>query len=53
MRNFATEHLTNDEIIDVFDNGEKIQTSELVLKTKKLPETIYRCNLPKCDTVCN
>ena len=36
LHNFVTEHLINDEIIDVFENGEKIQTRELVLKTKKL-----------------
>ena len=53
MHNFATEHLINDEIMDVFENGEKIQTRELVLKTKKLAVTIHRCNLPKCDTVGN
>jgi len=53
LHNLATEHLTNDEIMDVFENGETIQTRELVLKTKKLAVTIYRCNLPKCDTVGN
>ena len=53
LHNFATEHLINDEIMDVFENGEKIQTRELVLKTKKLAVTINRCNLPKCDTVGN
>ena len=37
--------------MDVFENGEKIQTRELVLKTKKLAVTIHRCNLQKCDTV--
>ena len=26
----------NDEILDVFENGEKIQTRELILKTKKI-----------------
>ena len=53
LHNFATEHLINDEIVDVFENGEKIQTRELVLKTKKLAVTIHRCNLPKCDNVGN
>ena len=24
LRNFATEHIINDEIMDVFENGEKI-----------------------------
>ena len=53
LHNFATGHLINAEIMDVFENGEKIQTRELVLKTKKLAVTIHRCNLPKCDTVGN
>jgi len=53
LRNFATEHLINDEIMDVFENGEKIQTRELFLKTKKLAIRIHRCNLSKCDTVGN
>ena len=53
LHNFATEQLINDEIMDVFENGEKKQTRELVLKTKKLVVTIYRCNLPKCGTVGN
>ena len=53
MHNFAMEHLINDEMMDVFENGEKLQTRELVLKTKKLAVTIHRCNLPKCDTVGN
>ena len=53
LHNFATEHLINAEIMDVFENGEKIQTRELVLKTKKLAVTIHRCNLPKCDTIGN
>jgi len=53
LHNFATEHLINDEIMDVFENGEKIQTRELVLQTKKLAVTIHRCNLPKCDNVGN
>ena len=39
--------------MDVFDNGEKIQTRELILKTEKLALTIHRCNLPKYDTVGN
>ena len=51
LHNFATEHLINDEIMDVFANGEKIQTRKLVFKTKKIAVTIHRCNLPKCDTV--
>ena len=42
-----------DEVMDVFENGEKIQTRDLVLKTKKFAVTIHRCNLPKCDTVGN
>ena len=52
LRNFATEHLINDEIMDVFKNGEKIQTRELVLKTKKL--TIHRCSVggPMIDRFC-
>ena len=53
LYNFATEHLVNADVKDVFENGEKIQTRELVLKTKKLAVTIHRCNLPKCDTVGN
>ena len=53
LHNFAIGHLINDKIMDVFVNGEKIQTRELVLKTKKLAVTIHRCNLPKCDTVGN
>ena len=53
LHNFATERLINDEIMDVFENGEKIQTRELVLKKKKLAVTIHRCNLPKCDTFGN
>ena len=53
LHNFATEHLINAEVMDVFENGEKIQTRELVLKTKKLAVTIHRCNLPKCDTFGN
>ena len=53
LHNFATEHLINDEIMDVFANGEKIQRRELVFKTRKLSVTIHRCNLPKCDTVGN
>ena len=50
---FSTEHLINDEIMDLFEKGEKIQTGELVFKTKKLAVTIHRCNLPKSDTVGN
>ena len=53
LHNFATEHLINAEIMDVFENGEKIQMRELVLKTKKLAVTIHSCNLPKCDTFGN
>ena len=53
LHNFATEHLINAEVMDVFENGEKIQTRELVLKTEKLAVTIHRCNLPKCDTFGN
>ena len=53
LYNFATEHLVNADVMDVFENGEKIQTRELVLKTKKLAVTIHRCNLPKCGTVGN
>ena len=53
LHNFATDYLINDEIMDVFENGEKIQTRGLVLKRKKLAVTIHRCNLPKCDTVDN
>ena len=45
--------LPSAEIMDVFENGEKIQTRELFLKTKKLAVTLHRCNLPKCDTVGN
>ena len=36
--------------LDVFENGEKIQTRELVFKKKKLPVTVHRRYLPKCDT---
>ena len=36
--------------LDVFENVEKIQTSELVFKKKKLPVTIHRRYLLKCDT---
>ena len=53
LHNFATEHLINDAIMDAFENGEKIQTRELVLKTKKPTVTIHRCNLPECDPVGN
>ena len=53
LHNFATEHLINAEVMDVFENGEKKQTRELVLKTKKLAVTIPMYNLPKCDTVGN
>ena len=49
LHNFATEHVINDEIMAVFESGEKIQTTELVLKTKKLAVTIHRCNLLNCD----
>ena len=52
LHNFSTEHVINYEIMDVFENGEQIQTRELVLKTK-LAVTIHRCNLLKCDTVGN
>ena len=53
LHKFAIDHLINDERMDVFENGEKIQTRELVLKTKKLAVTTHRCSLPKCDTVGN
>ena len=36
--------------LDVFENGEKIQTRELVFKKKKLSVTIHKRYLPKCDT---
>ena len=36
--------------LDVFENGEKILTRELVFKKKKLAVTIHKCYLPKCDT---
>ena len=39
LHTFATDHLINDEIMDVFENGEKMQTKELVFKTKKLAVT--------------
>ena len=45
LNNFATEHFINDEIMDMFENGAKIQKRELVLKTKKLAVTIHICNV--------
>jgi len=53
LHNFAIGNLINDEVVGVFENGEKIQTRELVLKTNTFAITIHRCNLPKCDTVGN
>ena len=40
LHNFTTEHLINDEIMDVFENGEKIQTIEPVLKMKKVAKQL-------------
>ena len=37
--------------LNVFENGEKVQTGEFVLTTEKLAVTIHTRNLLKCDTV--
>ena len=49
MHAFVTENFTNDEIMNVFENSEKVQREGLFLRKRSFSNN-SQDDLPKCDT---